>query len=355
LQASIVDNLFHLCKLRLFVAFVHPDHDGRSVTKFVRQLHNGGWIITRTECSFPDYGNLVVGLTSVVIGVHTSTQSKVKPLLFKMPPTRRPLTLTSFIWPAFDKPDYMLSYAMTDESFNDATANGTIASMPMLAIMATLLARIEVLYHLHLRSTSPGSLNGSAVLSLDSLCPPFNGAPNTNLFHHLFGVEFHYLNRSYVQALLPFEFTSCFSFTDDLRYRLSQLDNWFALDAGIPAHTSAWIFDHVLDRLCHIRDSNAEIFEPNQYAAPAVHIQAFINGVVGTRLPDHEQWKHAYNSDEELSLIRDLIWNPDKLCNAILKNINYNYHSALRQGLIVIERDLLIYHEPILGGLSYTK
>jgi hypothetical protein len=171
---------------------------------------------------------------------------------------------------------------MTDESFNDATTNGTIASMPTLAIMATLPAGIEALYHLHLRSTGPGSLSGSAVLSLDSVCPPFDGAPNTNLFRNLFGVEFHYLNHSYVRALSPFEFTSCFGFTNDLRYCLSQPDNWFALDAGILAHTSAWIFDHVLDRLCHIRDSNAEIFEPNQYAAPAAHIQAFINGVVGT-------------------------------------------------------------------------
>jgi hypothetical protein len=105
LQALIVDNLFLLRKLRLFVAFVHLDHDGCSVTKFVWQLHDGGWIITRTECSFPDYGNSVMGLTSVVIGVHTSTQSKVEPLLFKTPPTCRLLTLASFIWPAFDKPD----------------------------------------------------------------------------------------------------------------------------------------------------------------------------------------------------------------------------------------------------------
>ncbi len=95
---------------------------------------------------------------------------------------------------------------------------------------------------------------------MDSLCPPFDGAPNTNLFRHFFGVEFHYLNRSYVRALSPFEFTSCFGFTDDLCYRLSLPENWYALDAGIPAHTSAWIFDHAFDRLSHIRNSNAEIF-----------------------------------------------------------------------------------------------
>jgi hypothetical protein len=61
LQASIVEQLHAIQKLRLFIAFVHPDHDGRSVTKFVAQLHPHGWIISKTQCSFPDYGNSVVG------------------------------------------------------------------------------------------------------------------------------------------------------------------------------------------------------------------------------------------------------------------------------------------------------
>jgi hypothetical protein len=112
LQASIVENLFAICKLQLFIAFVHPDHDGRSVTKFVRQLHPGRWVISRTTCSFPDYGNSVVGGTTVIVGVHNSTQSKVEPLLFKTPPTCCPLTLSSFIWPPFNKTEYQLSYAM---------------------------------------------------------------------------------------------------------------------------------------------------------------------------------------------------------------------------------------------------
>jgi hypothetical protein len=281
LQASIVENLFNLRRLRIFVAFVHPDHDGRSVSKFVRQLHIGGWVITRTDALFPDFGDSVVGTVSVIIGIHTSTQSKVDPLLFQTPPTRRPLTLASFIWPAFNKPEYKLSLAVSDDSFVNDDTSDTIASMPTPSVVASLPAGITVLYHLHTRSTGPGSLNGSAVLSLDSLCAPFDGAPNANLFGHHFGIEFHYDDHTYVRAILPFEFTSCFGLTDDLRYWLSKPDNWFALDAGIPVNTSAWVFDHVLDRLCAIRDSNSEIFEPNQFAASAAHIQAFVNGTVG--------------------------------------------------------------------------
>jgi hypothetical protein len=39
LQASVVEQLYAIRKLRLFIAFIHPDHDGCSVTKFVTRLH----------------------------------------------------------------------------------------------------------------------------------------------------------------------------------------------------------------------------------------------------------------------------------------------------------------------------
>ena len=38
IQASIVAQLHVICRLNLFVAFAHPDHDGRSVSKFVKTL-----------------------------------------------------------------------------------------------------------------------------------------------------------------------------------------------------------------------------------------------------------------------------------------------------------------------------
>ena len=35
--------------------------------------------------------------------------------------------------------------------------------------------------------------------------------------------------------------------------------------------------------------------------------------------------------------------------------INYNYYAALRRSLIVLEDDILIYHEPLAGNGSYTR
>ncbi len=45
LQAYIVEQLYATRKLCLLVAFIHLDHDGCSVTKFVTRLHPQGWII----------------------------------------------------------------------------------------------------------------------------------------------------------------------------------------------------------------------------------------------------------------------------------------------------------------------
>ncbi len=174
----------------------------------MRQLHPSGWVISGTTCSFPDNGDSVIGATTVIVGVHNSTESKVEPVLFKTLPTCRSLTLSSVIWPLFNKTEYQLSYAMNDNSFTDANANGTVVLMLPPTIMALLPTGLEVLYHLHLCSDRPGSLNRSAVLSLDSLCTPFDGSSNTNLFQHLFGVEFHCNCHTYVRAISPFEFTS---------------------------------------------------------------------------------------------------------------------------------------------------
>ncbi len=239
--------------------------------------------------------------------------------------------------------------------FKDADANSTVASMPSPAIMASLPTGLQVLYHLHLSSGGPGILSGSAVLSLDSLCPPFNGSSNTNLFCHHFGVEFHCDGHTYIRAILPYKFMSCFGFTDDLCYRLSHPDHWFALDACIPALTFAWLLDHIHNWLRSIYASNLEIFPPWHYATPAVHIQAFVNGVLGSRLPDRQHWIKAYDSDQELLTICNLVHHPYKSTNAVLHNLNYNYHTASHQGLIVLENDFLIYCKPIAGGMSYTK
>ena len=103
-----------------------------------------------------------------------------------------------------------------------------------------------------------------------------------------------------------------------------------------------------------IRDANTDIFGPHQYAAPAAHIQSLVSGVIATRIPDRARWIKAIDADAELSKVRDIVKNPSTLKNKSLAEINYNYHAALWKSLIVLEDNILIYHEPLASNGSYT-
>jgi hypothetical protein len=102
IQASIVVQLCIIWKLNVYVAFVHPDHDGRTITKFMSLLKSSSWLLSTTKCLFPDFGNSIIGTMSVMVGVHDSTQSCVEPMSFWVPPLPRPLRLAAFIWQPFN-------------------------------------------------------------------------------------------------------------------------------------------------------------------------------------------------------------------------------------------------------------
>jgi hypothetical protein len=109
------------------------------------------------------------------------------------------------------------------------------------------------------------------------------------MFQHLFGIKFHYENHSHVHGILPFEFACCFGFNNNLTYWLSQPANKFCLDAAISGRTLEWLLEKVHAHLTYIWDSNCKIFSPNQFAAPAATIQAFVNGAIGACLPSHNR------------------------------------------------------------------
>jgi hypothetical protein len=106
--------------------------------------------------------------------------------------------------------------------------------------------------------------------------------------------------------------------------------------------------------LVYLQDSNCKIFLPNQFAAPAATIQAFVNGAIGVRLPLHEKGVQAYSDDKEMSIICKLVLDPSKINTATLNTVNCNFRAPLPQLLIFIENGLLFYKEPIRRGSSYT-
>jgi hypothetical protein len=216
------------------------------------------------------------------------------------------------------------------------------------------IALVIVQYHLHRQNADTLIAIGSEVVSIDGLCPVFNACLTDNIFHHYFGVEFHHDSHTYVCAISSFEFVHCFGFTDQLTYRLSHPTCLYAMDAAMPGRTSAWLLKQVHSHLLHLRDANCEIFSPNQFAAPAATIQAFVNGAIGVRLPSRERWIQAYSDDTELCAVQDLILNPSKINSTTLNAVNFNYRAPLWQSHIIIEDGMLIYCEPIRGGTSYT-
>jgi hypothetical protein len=123
----------------------------------------------------------------------------------------------------------------------------------------------------------------------------------------------------------------------------------------MPPRTSAWLFKQVHAYLVYLQDTNTELFLPNQFAALAATIQAFVNGAIGTQLPSQEQWIRAYSDDQEMSTIHNLVCNPFKINSMTLNMVNYNYQAALCQSQIVIKYEMLIFNEPIQGGSSYTR
>jgi hypothetical protein len=110
----------------------------------------------------------------------------------------------------------------------------------------------------------------------------------------------------------------------------------------MPSCTSAWLLEQIHLYLSYLCDANSEIFFPNQFAAPAATVEAFVNGAIGIRLPSQERWIQAYSDNTEMSAICNLILNPFKINSSLLNAVNHNHCALLWQSRIVIEDGMLI-------------
>jgi hypothetical protein len=351
LQTSIVAEPRAIHSLQVVVAIVIPDHDGKCVRSFYKALKSAGWCLSSTETLFPTHGDTILGSCRVIIGIHTSCAPTVGPPNLKSPPPSIPHPLGLSLWEPFNRTEHSVSLAMDDVYFMHQDVR-FMAMLPPLTFIHP--PGVLLKYFIHGSHSDKSMLAGAAVVLSDGLCPPFHAGPNKNLFQHLFDTEFNYDNYSRVRGISPFEFACCFGFIENLTNHLSQPANKFSLDAAIPARTLAWLFEQIHAYLTFIRDSNCEIFSPNQFAAPAATIQAFVNGAIGARLPSHARWVKAYSADSECCSIRDLVINPGKTYKETLKTVHYSYHQPLHQSFLVIEDDMLILREPIRGSTSYT-
>jgi hypothetical protein len=192
----------------------------------------------------------------------------------------------------FDRPEHAIGHGKDDPKFNSDESCKMTASVPKSA-NPSLSPTVAVKYYLHRDGQDTSIFAGSSVISRDSICPPFESCPNRNTFQHYFGIEFHHDDHTYVRAISTYEFARCFSLSDNINYRMLHERYKFGLDAAMPGRTSSWLFEQVHSHLVYLRDSNSEVFSPNQFAAPAATIQTLVNGAICTRLPSRERWVQA--------------------------------------------------------------
>ena len=356
LQYAIITQLRLIRALNIVVAIVIKDHDGEQVIQFRKELELNHWKVSTQQVSYNNIGDTVADHCVIIIAIHKSCENNSDSLILVTPPVIPPKPISAFLYTPFNRPDHSVSLGRNDNEFNkDESCIMTVTTPKDDLLNPATTPTVKVSYFLHRPHTDISVVAGASVLSVDGLCPPFDASPNSNIFQHLFGIEFKHDDKIYVRPISLHEFASCFQLTENIQYRLSHETYKYGLDASMPGKTSAWLFDQIYDRLEQIRDSNIEIFSPDQYAAPAAPIQVLVNGTICTMLPSHERWVQAYNNDSEMCALKKFVLNPSLISNKSLADVNHNYRAALRQSLITIENDLLIYKEPIDGSSSYTR
>jgi hypothetical protein len=107
------------------------------------------------------------------------------------------------IWEPLNRPEHSISLAKDDDNFIRQDVCFTATSPKIPSGSAT---GVHIKYFRHHFGADEACLSGSSIVSTTGLCPPFNTCPNTNMFQHLFGIEFAYKNHTHIWGIFPFEF-----------------------------------------------------------------------------------------------------------------------------------------------------
>jgi hypothetical protein len=259
-----------------------------------------------------------------------------------------PRPIGSFIWKPFNRIKHSLSPSRDDDEFN---AKKMIATIPK-PITCQQSCSVMIKYHLHHADLDDTILAGSSVLSTGGLCPPFKSCPNRNLLQQFFGIKFNHDGHTHIRTISTYEFACCFSLVEFIQYRLSHKKHKFGLNASMPGRTLAWLFEQIHSHLVYLCNSSSKVFSPNQFAAPVATIQTLISSAICTRIPLRERWFQAYADDSKLCTVRELVLNSLLITTQALSKVNHNFCKPLRQSLISVEDDMLIFREPISGSDS---
>ncbi len=158
---------------------VIPDHDCCAVSAFVQSLNATHWKVTSWVVYYPNIGNSIADLCTIMTAIHTSCASTVNPIELKTPPPTLSRPLSSFLWEQFNRPKHSVCLNCYDSCFNkdDSPKMVVIGPCP-----ASELGHpgICILYHLDRDNSDSLILAGSSVLSHGSLCLQIEPCSNQN-------------------------------------------------------------------------------------------------------------------------------------------------------------------------------
>jgi hypothetical protein len=84
--------------LSVIIAIAIPDHAGQRVITYICGLTTAHWKVSSWDVSNLKISNSIVDSYTVIIAVHSSSESVVKPLVLKTPPAVHPKPIASYLW-----------------------------------------------------------------------------------------------------------------------------------------------------------------------------------------------------------------------------------------------------------------
>lgn len=173
-------------------------------------------------------------------------------------------------------------------------------------------------------------------------------ASNTNAFASTFGEEVELDKELYVCPVSGYEVVSCFRLNGNLTHSLAHPENVCLLDCGVPAKTSKCFLEAMMQRLVSVENENLQLLQPRQCAVPAATacIPSFVNGAVGSRIPNNSVWKQALEDDPITKLLLEIVANPALSdSQAHTKPLDHVYRQPAKQGYFSVKDGILYMKE----------
>ena len=104
----------------IFTAHIHPECDPTPVTAFKKSLKQGGWILSKHDVYYPDFGDSVADSAMLIMGIQRTCSQYNMPIVCPTPPDVPGSTPGEFAYLLFNKREVSVFPARMDGNFHDS-------------------------------------------------------------------------------------------------------------------------------------------------------------------------------------------------------------------------------------------